>query len=117
LKIRSISEKVLTDNAVLAALMSGRKYDLIHQMATVQEKAVCVLRFFKERKGSFIKMQRHYRTQYEKDPTSDNAIRRWLKQFQETGSVLHGRGAGDQALRRKLLIESSKRFLEVYNIN
>jgi transposase-like protein len=32
-------------------------------------------------------MQRLYRTQYGKDPTSDNAIRRWLKQFQDTGSV------------------------------
>jgi hypothetical protein len=41
-------------------------------------------------------MQRHYRTQYGKAPPSDNAIRRWLKQFQETGSVLHQNGAGIQ---------------------
>jgi hypothetical protein len=33
-------------------------------------------------------MQRRYRTQYGKDPPSDNAIRRWLKQFQETGSIV-----------------------------
>jgi hypothetical protein len=44
---------------------------------------------------SVIKMQRRYRTQYGKAPPSDNAIRRWLKQFQETGSVLHRtKGAG-----------------------
>jgi hypothetical protein len=55
-------------------------------MATVQEKAKCVLWFFETK--SVIKMQRRYRTQYGKDPPSDNAIRRWLKQFQETGSVL-----------------------------
>jgi hypothetical protein len=54
-------------------------------MATVQEKAMCVLWFFETK--FVIKMQRRYRTQYGKDPPSDNAIRRWLKQFQETGSL------------------------------
>jgi hypothetical protein len=37
---------------------------------------------------SLIKTQRRYRTEYGKDPPADNAIRRWLKQFQETGSVV-----------------------------
>jgi arsenate reductase-like glutaredoxin family protein len=58
------------------------------KMATVQQKAMCILWFF-ERK-SVIKTQHHYR----KDPPSDNAIQCWLKQFQETGSVLHRKGAG-----------------------
>jgi hypothetical protein len=40
--------------------------------------------------------QRRYRTQYGKDPPSDKVLRRWLKQFQETGSVLHRKGAGSQ---------------------
>jgi hypothetical protein len=44
---------------------------------------MCELWFFETK--SVIKMQRRYRTQYGKDPASDNAIRRWLKQFQETG--------------------------------
>jgi hypothetical protein len=61
-------------------------------MATVQEKAMCVLWLFETK--SVIKKQRRYRTQYGKDPPLDNAIRRWLKQFQETGSVLHQKGAG-----------------------
>jgi hypothetical protein len=39
-------------------------------------------------------MQLRYRTQYGRAPTSDNAVRRRLKQFQETASVLHGKGAG-----------------------
>jgi transposase len=39
-------------------------------------------------------MQCRYRTQCGTDPHSDNAIRRWLKQFQETGSVLRRNGAG-----------------------
>jgi hypothetical protein len=61
-------------------------------MATVQEKAMCVLWFFET--NSVIKTQDRHRTQYGKDPPSDNAIRHWLKQFQETGSVLHRKGAG-----------------------
>jgi hypothetical protein len=61
------------------------------KMATVQEKAMCVLWFFETK--SVIKTQRRYRTQYGKDPPSDIAIRRWLKQFQETSSVLHRNGA------------------------
>jgi hypothetical protein len=46
-------------------------------MATVQVKAMCVLRFFETK--SVIKTQRRYRAQYGKYPPSDNAIRRWLK--------------------------------------
>jgi hypothetical protein len=55
-------------------------------METVQEKAISVLRFFETK--SVIEMQRRYRNQYGKAPSSDNATRRWLKQFQETGSVV-----------------------------
>jgi hypothetical protein len=40
------------------------------KMAVVQEKAVCVLWSFKTK--SVIKRQRRYRTQYGKDPPSDN---------------------------------------------
>jgi hypothetical protein len=58
----------------------------------VQEKAVCILWFFETQ--SVIKMLPRYRTQYGRDPPADNAIRRWLQQFQETGSVLHRKGTG-----------------------
>ncbi|GBL90247.1 hypothetical protein AVEN_130358-1 [Araneus ventricosus] len=61
-------------------------------MATVQEKAMCVVWFFETK--SVITTQRRFRTTYKKDPPSDNSIRRWLTQFQETGSVLHRKGAG-----------------------
>ncbi|GBN32805.1 hypothetical protein AVEN_8349-1 [Araneus ventricosus] len=61
-------------------------------MATVQEKAMCVLWFFETK--SVITTQRRFRTTYKKDPPSDNSIRRWLTQFQEIGSVLHRKGAG-----------------------
>jgi hypothetical protein len=61
-------------------------------LATVQEIAMYVLWFFETK--PVIKMQRRYRTQYGKDPPTDKAIRRGLKQFQETGCVLHRKGAG-----------------------
>jgi transposase-like protein len=60
------------------------------KMATIQEKAMCVLWFFATK--SVINMQRRYITQYGTDPHPDKAIRRWVKQFQETGSVLHRKG-------------------------
>jgi hypothetical protein len=60
-------------------------------MATVQEKAMWVLRFFDIK--SVITRQNRCRNQYGKAP-SDNVIRRWLKQFQETGNVLDRKGAG-----------------------
>ncbi|GBL72709.1 hypothetical protein AVEN_127946-1 [Araneus ventricosus] len=81
-------------------------------MATVQEKAMCVLWFFETK--SVITTQRRFRTTYKKDPPSDNAIRRWLTQFQETGSVLHRKGREDRAPRRKMLIASKKRLLAVH---
>jgi hypothetical protein len=69
-----VTQKVLFGNAVLAALMSGRIYDVIPQIGDVVTEL-----------------------NVEKDPPSDNAIRRWLKQFQETGSVLHRKGAAIDA--------------------
>jgi hypothetical protein len=75
------------------------------EMATVQEKVMCILWFFG---FSVIKTQSLYRTQYGKDLLSDNVIRRWLNQFQETDNVLHRKGAEDRALGRQMLIESRK---------
>jgi hypothetical protein len=48
-------------------------------MDNVEEKAMGVLSFFETK--SLIRTQRRYRTQYGNDPQSDNAIRRWIKQF------------------------------------
>jgi hypothetical protein len=83
----NVTQKVLFGNAVLAALVSGRKYDVITQNGDCSRESN--VRTFVFRKRSVIKMQRRYRTEYGIDPPSDNAIRRWIKQFQETSSVLH----------------------------
>jgi hypothetical protein len=78
------------------------------KMATVREKATCVLQFFETK--SVIKTQRRYRTQHGKDPHLENAIRSWIKQFQETGSVLHRNGAG----RRRISQEDVDRIQEAW---
>jgi hypothetical protein len=62
--ILKCNSNILFGNAVIAALLSERKYDVMPQNG--------VLRFFETK--SVIKMQRRYRTQYEKDPRSVNAM-------------------------------------------
>jgi hypothetical protein len=52
-------------------------------------------------------MQRHYGTQYGKDPPWDNSIRCWLKLFQETGSVV----AAIEAVTLQML-ENNLRVIE-----
>jgi hypothetical protein len=86
MKYENIAQRVLFGKIVLAALMSGRKYDVISQNGVCSKKVVCLLRIFKTK--SIIKLQRRYRTQRGQVPPSDNAIRRWLKQFQETACVV-----------------------------
>jgi hypothetical protein len=98
-----VTQNVLFNNAVLAALTFGRKYNVMIENG--------ILWFF-ERK-SFINMQRRYRTQYGRAPLSDNAIRRRLKQFQETGSVLHRKGAG----RLSISQEDVARIQEAFSRN
>jgi hypothetical protein len=88
----SVTQEDLFGNAIPSALMPARKYDVIPQNDD----------WFFETK-SVIKTQHRYTTQYEKDPPSGNAIRRWLKQFQETGSVLHRKGAGRPSTLREVV--------------
>jgi hypothetical protein len=97
--------KKLIGNAVLAALKSGRKYDVIPQNG---DCSMCVLWFFETK--SVIKTQRGYRTQNRKDPPSDNAIRRCLKQFQETGCVLHRKGAGRPSTSQEVVARIQEEF-------
>jgi hypothetical protein len=49
---------------------------------------MCVLWLSKCNVGTELNME---------NPLSDNAIRRWLKQFQESGSVLHRKGVGTRS--------------------
>lgn len=60
---------------------------------------MCLLWIFETK--SVIKKQRSFRTQYGKDPPSNNATRRWVNQFQEAGSVLDGRGKGRPSISQE----------------
>jgi hypothetical protein len=71
------------------------------KMATVQEKAMYVLRFFRTK--SVIRKQRRYRTQYGEAPPSDKVIRRWIKQFQETCTVLLRKAAGGPSTSQEVV--------------
>jgi hypothetical protein len=62
-----------------------------NKMATVQEKAMCVLWFFET---TTVTKTQSLQNSIRKRSTSDNSIRRLLKQFQEAGSVLYRKRAG-----------------------
>jgi hypothetical protein len=85
-----VTQKVLFGNAALAALMSGRKYDVIPQNGDCSRESNVRTSVFRDK----VRYQNATSLQNSVDPPSDNAIRRWLKQFQETGSVLHRKGVG-----------------------
>jgi hypothetical protein len=67
----------------------------------IQEKPmfICVLWVFETK--SVIRTHRSYRTQCGKYPPSDSAIRRCLKQFEETGCVLRRKGAGRSSISQE----------------
>jgi hypothetical protein len=79
-------------------------------MATVIENAMCI-HWILETKF-VIKMQCRCRTQYGKDPPSDNAIRHWLQQFQDKGSDLHRKGEGKPSILQEAVNQIEKCFLE-----
>jgi hypothetical protein len=68
----SVTQKVLFGNAVLAALISRGKYDVIPQNDDCSRERMCILWLFETK--TIIKTQRPYGTQYGKDPPSDNAV-------------------------------------------
>jgi hypothetical protein len=71
--------------------ISGHLYDsqsVVCEVATVQERELCVGWRFETK--SVAQTQRNYRSQFNKQPSSDYAIRDWQRRFLGTGSV-HGR--------------------------
>jgi transposase len=57
-----------------------------------QQKAMYVLWYWEAK--SVIQVQRCYRREYGEQAPGRQSIKRWLEQFQETGSVLHKKVAG-----------------------
>jgi hypothetical protein len=60
--------------------------------ANDSEKAFCVLTFHECRSVTIV--QRQFRTKFGKQPPSDNSIRSWCAQFQETGCVCKRKSSG-----------------------
>jgi len=61
-------------------------------MATLEQKAFCVLQFAKHE--SVVSVQWAFRQQFNSDPPSPNSIRRWYQQFQTTGCLSKRKSAG-----------------------
>ena len=65
---------------------------LVAKMATREQKAFCVLQFAKTE--SVIRVQRAFIIKFHCNPPSDNNIRRWYHQFEDTGCLCKGKSIG-----------------------
>jgi hypothetical protein len=92
--------------------ISGHLYvsQSVCEMATVQEGARCVGWLFETK--SVTQTQRNYRTQFNKLPPSDNAIRDWQRRFLETGSVHDRKRSGRPGEAMNVWKESVNRLYE-----
>ena len=61
-------------------------------MLTIQQKAQCVL-WYNELKSPTA-VQRKFRNEFGQDPPYTNSIKRWFKNFMETGSILDRKRSG-----------------------
>lgn len=77
-------------------------------MASGEQKAFCVLQFAKTE--SVITVQRAYRIRFGCAPPSDNNIRRWYHQFEDTGCLCKGKSTG----RPKVSEETVERVRESF---
>ena len=61
-------------------------------MLTIQQKAPCVLLYHKLKLPTAV--QRKFRNEFGHDPPHTNSIKRWFKNFMETGSILDHKRSG-----------------------
>ncbi|PNF18241.1 hypothetical protein B7P43_G16516 [Cryptotermes secundus] len=61
-------------------------------MASPQQKAFCVLEFAKT--NSVVTVQRAFRRRFGINPPCSKNIRRWFRQFQESGCLCKGKSPG-----------------------
>jgi len=76
--------------------------------ANGSEKAFCVLTFHESRSVTIV--QRQFRTKFEKQPPSDNSIRRWYAQFQETGCVCKRKSTGRPSVKEEQVEQVRQAF-------
>ena len=61
-------------------------------MLTVQQKAQCVLWYHKLKSPTAV--QRKFKNEFGQDPFHTNSIKRWFKNFMETGNILDRKRSG-----------------------
>jgi len=77
--------------------------------ANGNEKAFCVLIFHECR--SVTTVQRQFCTKFGKQPPSDNSIRRWYAQFQETGCVCRRKSTGRPSVTEEQVEQVRQAFV------
>ena len=68
-------------------------------MLTIQQKAQCVLWYHKLK--SLTAVQRKFRNEFGQDPLHTNSIKRWFKNFMETGSILDHKRLGRPSIDKE----------------
>ena len=71
-------------------------------MLTIQQKAQCVLWYRKLKSPTAVQCK--FRNELGQNHPHTNSIKRWLKNFMETGSILDRKISVDQALIKRLLM-------------
>ena len=71
-------------------------------MLTIQQKVQCVL--WSHKLKSSTAAQRNFRNEFEQDPPHSNNIKRWLKNFMETGSILDCKRLGRPSIDEKTVV-------------
>ena len=80
-------------------------------MASPQQKAFCVLEFAKT--NSVVTVQRAFWRRFDINPPSPKNIRRWFRQFQESGCLCKGKVQDDHESGRNSLIALMLPVLQV----
>ena len=68
-------------------------------MLTIQQKAQCLLWYHKLKSPTAV--QRKFRNEFGQDPLHTNSIKRWFKNFMETGNILDRKRSGWPSIDEK----------------
>ena len=70
-------------------------------MLTIQQKPQCVLWYHKLKSPTAV--QRKFRNEFGQDPPHTNSIKRWFKNFMETGSILDRKRLGRPSIDEEIV--------------
>ncbi|PNF35310.1 hypothetical protein B7P43_G04811 [Cryptotermes secundus] len=83
-------------------------------MASLQQKAFCVLEFAKT--NSVVTVQRAFRRRFGINPPCPTNIRRWFRQFQESGCLCKGKSLGRPRVSAEALRRADHSSKEAYRL-